>query len=94
MCSKKSKRNIIPYNYIGFKRNINTELNNLTYMIHILQTFLPSAIYPNSRLWSTLINKWIKTEIYKDHLLKAYTNNLEKDKQYEKQYMNSIQMAL
>ena len=78
--SRKSKGNIIPYNYIGFRENIEIELRNSASNLYTSSPSTSQPLIAIQDLSSTLINKWIKSEIHNTSLIESYRTNLEKDK--------------
>ena len=55
--SRKSKKNLIPYNYIGFRENIEIKLRNFTFNLHTSSPSTSQPLIAIQDLSSTLINK-------------------------------------
>ena len=77
--SRKSKEDLVPYNYKIFEKNIKKELIYINSCIHFDDPPPPQPTIIIQDLSLTLISRWFKSKAYKDLLLEAVLKNQEKD---------------
>jgi ribonuclease HI len=77
--SRKSKEDLVPYNYKAFEKNIKKELIDINSYTHINNSSPLQSTIVIQDLSLTLISRWIKSKAYKDLLLEAVLENQEKD---------------